>query len=95
MPDKNDVTGLGWNDLKERDEVVQKLIDLKRRYPFIKANTGALELMFSDVAMESTGENGEHCTLKNSLPIYMGEGGQFERTFCCYGNNVDCSRCGA
>jgi hypothetical protein len=29
------------------------------------------------------------------LPLYMGEGGQFERTFCCYGNDVDCTRCGA
>jgi len=29
------------------------------------------------------------------LPLYMGEGGQFERTFRCYGNEVDCARCGA
>ena len=26
------------------------------------------------------------------LPLFRGEGGQFERPFCCYGNDVDCSR---
>ena len=45
--------------------------------------------------MEVTGERGETCGLRQMLPLYMGEGGNFERTFCCYGNNVDCTRCGA
>jgi hypothetical protein len=51
--------------------------------------------MLSDRALTSTGVNGENCTLKRMLPLYVGDGGQFERTFCCYGNDVDCSRCGA
>ena len=25
----------------------------------------------------------------------MGDGGNFERTFCCYGKDVDCAHCGA
>lgn len=29
------------------------------------------------------------------LPLFRDEGGQFERPFCCYGNDVDCSRRGA
>jgi hypothetical protein len=33
--------------------------------------------------------------MRGTLPLYVGDGGQFERTFCCYGNDVDCTRCGA
>lgn len=84
-----------WDDLRERDEAVRKLIELKRRHGNIKANVGALELMLSDVALRYTGEHGEPCNMKHMLPLYVGEGGAFERTFCCYGNDVDCSRCGA
>jgi hypothetical protein len=51
--------------------------------------------MKSDVAINYTGENGEHCNMRKMLPLYMGDGGNFERTFCCYGNDVDCTRCGA
>jgi MoaA/NifB/PqqE/SkfB family radical SAM enzyme len=96
VPTKDDTTELGWDDLRDRDQVIDRIIDLKRRYPeLIKANVGTLELMKSDVCLESTGEHGENCHLRRMLPLYMGEGGNFERTFCCYGNDVDCSRCGA
>ncbi len=95
VPDKGEVSELMWEDLRERDEVVQALIDLKSRHPVIKTNTGALELMFSDRAVMSTGVEGENCQLKRVLPLYIGESGRFETTYCCYGNNVDCSRCGA
>ncbi len=96
VPTRNDRSGLAWEDLHERDEVVGRIIALKRKYPdLVKSNTGALELMLSDVAIQFTGERGEHCLLRQMLPLYMGEGGRFERTFCCYGNDVDCRRCGA
>jgi len=96
VPTKNDTSGLGWDDLRERDEVVKRVMAVKRKYPKVmKANIGALELMLSDRSMEATGENGENCGLRKMLPLYMGEGGQFERTFCCYGNDVDCTKCGA
>jgi hypothetical protein len=51
--------------------------------------------MLSDRCLEVTGQRGETCGLRTMLPLYMGEGGNFERTFCCYGNDVDCTRCGA
>jgi len=54
-----------------------------------------LELMLSDAAINYTGENGERCLMMDTLPLYMGDGGNFERTFCCYGNDVDCRTCGA
>jgi MoaA/NifB/PqqE/SkfB family radical SAM enzyme len=95
VPVKNDKSEFVWTDLGERDEVIHKVIELKRRYPHIKANIGALELMLADRCLEFTGEHGENCGSSNMLGLYMGENGQFERPFCCYGNDVDCSRCGA
>ena len=97
VPVKDDTTGLDWPDLKERDKVLDRVIALKKQYPqVIKSNIPTLEMMKSDVAIQSTGENGEHCILRrDTLPLYMGEGGQFEKPFCCYGNDVDCTRCGA
>jgi MoaA/NifB/PqqE/SkfB family radical SAM enzyme len=96
VPTENDMGPLVWRDLRERDEVVQRVIELKGKYPgIVKANVKALERMMSDVSLESTGERGENCLMLNTLPLYVGDGGQFERTFCCYGNDVDCGRCGA
>ena len=97
VPAKGERSDLAWSDLRERDPVIHRVIALKRRYPeLVKANVGALERMLSERAIESTGANGEHCSLKRGmLPLYMGDGGNFERTFCCYGNDVDCTRCGA
>ncbi len=96
VPTRDDTGGLAWQDLRERDEVVRRVIAVKERYPnLVKSNVGALRLMLSDVALKSTGEKGENCLMMETLPLYMGDGGQFERTFCCYGNDVDCARCGA
>lgn len=100
VPPKDDTSGQSWQDLKERDLVVDRVLALKEKHPhLIKANKGALELMKSDVCMDYTGKDGENCLMRNMLPLYMGDGpdktGAFERTFCCYGNDVDCSRCGA
>jgi hypothetical protein len=33
--------------------------------------------------------------MRKMLPLYMGEGGNFDKPFCCYGNEVDCTHCGA
>jgi len=96
VPDKDEKSDLAWDDLGERDEVIYKLIELKKTYPLIRSNIGALKLMLSDRSLESTGYNGENCHLKKRmLPLYIGEGGRLERTFCCYGNNVDCEKCGS
>ncbi|MDP6707915.1 MAG: radical SAM protein [Alphaproteobacteria bacterium] len=96
VPVVEDDTRLGWDDLAERDAVIDRVIAVKRKYPsVVKANVGALELMYSDRCLEYTGAAGEHCMMRATLPLYMGEGGNFERPFCCYGNDVDCSKCGA
>jgi hypothetical protein len=72
------------------------VIALKRKYPhLIKSNITTLQLMKSDRAMSYTGEHGENCAIRAMLPLYLGAGGNFERPFCCYGNDVDCARCGA
>ena len=96
VPRREDDSGLDWPDLQQRDRVIDEIIELKKTYPQITANIGALQRMRSDVAIASTGRNGENCALKQDmLPLYIGDQGCFERTFCCYGNDVDCSRCGA
>ena len=96
VPTRNDTSSLNWPDLRDRDEAVRRVMAVKKKYPDrIKTNIGALELMLSNDAINYTGENGEYCLMLNTLPLYMGDGGNFERTFCCYGNDVDCSRCGA
>jgi MoaA/NifB/PqqE/SkfB family radical SAM enzyme len=96
VPRKDEHGPLAWDDLRERDEVVKRVIAMKKRYPkLVKSNIGALDLMMSGVAIDYTGEQGENCRMRRMLPLYMGEGGDFERTFCCYGNDVDCARCGA
>ena len=96
VPTIDDNTGLGWKDLRDRDPIVDRVIAVKKKHPkVVKTNIGALELMKSDVSLESTGEHGEPCHMTDMLPLYMGPGGNFEKPFCCYGNDVDCSRCGA
>ncbi len=96
VPSRGEHSGLAWDDLRERDEVVRRVIAVKERYPqVVKSNIGALEMMLSERSLEATGLQGEPCGMRNMLPLYMGEGGNFERTFCCYGNDVDCARCGA
>lgn len=96
VPRKDEVSDFTWATLEDRDEVVERVIAVKRKYPgLIKSNIGTLELMKSAHALNYTGENGENCLMRNVLPLYMGDGGTFERTFCCYGNDVDCARCGA
>ena len=95
VPRANDDTGLAWDDLADRDPVIDRLIAAKKKDPnLVKANVGTLELMYSDRCLEYTGENGENCLMGSTLPLYMGDGGRFERTFCCFGNDVDCSHCG-
>jgi MoaA/NifB/PqqE/SkfB family radical SAM enzyme len=96
VPRKNDQTGLAWDDLRERNEVIKRVIAIKKKYPHVvRSNLATLEMMMSDVAIRYTGAHGEHCLMRNMLPLYLGEGGNFEKPFCCYGNDVDCTRCGA
>jgi len=96
VPSKGEHGPLVWDDLHERDAVLDRVSALKRSNPsLIKSNVETLEMMKSGRALNYTGERGENCAVRAMLPLYMGDGGNFERTFCCYGNDVDCTRCGA
>ncbi|MDP6342473.1 MAG: radical SAM protein [Alphaproteobacteria bacterium] len=97
VPRRDDRSGLDWPSLAERDQVIHRLIALKEKYPdLMKANAGALRLMLSETAMDFTGSDGENCPIKgNTLTLYVGDDGTFQQTYCCYGNDVDCARCGS
>ncbi len=92
VPKKNDASGLGWQSLQERDNVIKNVIVLKQKYPdFVLNNKMVLELMFSQNSMEIT----NNCPAREiMLPLYLGDKG-FEMPFCCYGNDVNCDLCGA
>ncbi len=93
VPTAGEHSDLAWDTNEERDEVIDRAIALKRRYPgLVKSSIATLELMKSDRCGAYTGDN---CALRAMLPLYVGDGGVFERTYCCYGNDVDCDRCGA
>lgn len=93
VPTSGEKSDLAWDTNHDRDEVIDRVIALKQQFPdLVKSNIATLELMKSDRCEAHTGDN---CALKVVLPLYVGDGGVFERTFCCYGNDVDCDRCGA
>ena len=81
-----------WQTNEEREEAVRIVMSLKEKYPGFVRNTGrSLELMLSPYAERVTNA----CPARaNILPLYL-EGDHFTTPFCCYGNDVDCSRCGA
>ena len=81
-----------WSDIGEREAAVRIVMALKEKYPaFIRNSTRSLELMFSPYAERVTAA----CPSRaNILPLYL-EGDHFTTPFCCYGNDVDCDRCGA
>ncbi|MFX1324896.1 MAG: radical SAM protein [Promethearchaeota archaeon] len=92
VPRKIDTTGLSWESLQQRDLVIKDLMNLKKKYPkFILNNSMVLNLMLSGNAQNIVND----CPVKNyMLPLYLGKEG-FERSFCCYGNDVNCDLCGA
>ena len=93
VPRKGERSDLAWDTNQERDEVVERVMALKEAYPdLVRANVATLRLMKSDQCGDHIDDR---CALKAMLPLYVGDGGVFERTFCCYGNDVDCNRCGA
>jgi MoaA/NifB/PqqE/SkfB family radical SAM enzyme len=91
VPRCGEVSSRAWASVEEREEAVDIVVDLKRRYAgFIWNSSRSLELMRPAMARVVT----DHCPLLQTvLPLYLGPGG-FETPFCCYGNDVDCDRCG-
>ncbi len=93
VPREGERSESAWDTNEERDEVIDRVVALKNKYPdLLKVSLTTMALMRSDRCLDYVGDN---CALKSMLPLYVGEGGVFERTFCCYGNDVDCDRCGA
>lgn len=92
VPRAGEVSPRAWETVEEREAAVDIVCDLKRRYPgFIWNSARSLELMRPATARLVT----DHCPMQQvMLPLYL-EGDHFTTPFCCYGNDVDCSRCGA
>ena len=65
---------------------------LKASYPdFVRNSARMLELMLPPHCKRVT----DACPARdNVLPLYL-DGDHFTTPFCCYGNDVDCERCGA
>lgn len=81
-----------WATNEERASAVAEVLRLKRAYPgFVRNTTRSLELMLPPHAERVT----VACPARDHvLPLYL-EGDHFTTPFCCYGNDVDCARCGA
>jgi len=69
-----------------------EVLRLKARYPgFIRNSGRSLALMLPPHCERVTAA----CPAQDAvLPLWMG-GDHFVTPFCCYGNDVDCARCGA
>jgi MoaA/NifB/PqqE/SkfB family radical SAM enzyme len=92
VPRSADESEDAWRDNEEREGAVREVMRLKGRYPgFIRNGMRSLELMLAANAEEVT----RRCPPRDIiLPLYL-EGDHFTTPFCCYGNDVDCERCGA
>jgi len=92
VPQAGEVSPRAWESVEEREAAVDIVFALKRRYPeFIWNSTRSLELMRPATARLVT----DNCPMQQvTLPLYI-EGDDFTTPFCCYGNDVDCNRCGA
>lgn len=91
VPASGDSSDLAWPDLESRMVAVREVQRLKAEFPeFIRNRSRALELMAPSTAPKVTSS----CLPKKMLlPLYL-EGDHFTTPFCCYGDDVDCSRCG-
>lgn len=91
VPSSGDDSGLAWPDLDARMQAVREVERLKAEYPdFIRNRSRSLEFMAPEIAPLVT----KNCLPKKMLlPLYL-EGDHFTTPFCCYGDDVDCSRCG-
>jgi MoaA/NifB/PqqE/SkfB family radical SAM enzyme len=92
VPRNGEVSPRAWDSVEEREAAVDLVFDLKRRYPgFIWNSSRSLELMRPATSKLVT----DHCPLLTlTMPLYI-EGDAFTTPFCCFGNDVDCDRCGS
>ncbi len=92
VPRANDTSPDVWETNAERADAVREVMRLKLRYPgFVRNSTRMLELMLPPHCQQVT----DVCPARDHvLPQYL-DGDHFTTPFCCYGNDVDCDRCGA
>jgi uncharacterized Fe-S cluster-containing radical SAM superfamily protein len=92
VPRAGEVSPRAWETNEEREAAVDIVCDLKRRYPgFIWNSARSLELLRPPACKQVT----DACPMQRlMLPLYI-EGDHFTTPFCCYGNAVDCDRCGS
>lgn len=89
---KDDETGNAWETNVERASAVREVLRLKQAYGgFVRNGRRSLELMLPPDCEKVTAR----CpTQEWLLPLWL-EDDHFTTPFCCYGNDVDCNRCGA
>lgn len=92
VPRRNDDSGDAWETNEARAAAVHEVLRLKQENPgFIRNSRRSLELMLPPGCDEITA----NCPAQKAvLPLWLGDG-HFTTPYCCYGNDVDCSRCGA
>ncbi|MEW6268496.1 MAG: radical SAM protein [Thermodesulfobacteriota bacterium] len=92
VPRAHDESAEAWPTLEARAWAVREVMRLKRLHGgFVRNSTRSLELMLPPHATRVTAA----CPARDVvLPLYL-EGDQLVTPFCCYGNDVDCARCGA
>jgi sulfatase maturation enzyme AslB (radical SAM superfamily) len=92
VPRAHDTSPDVWETNEERAAAVREVMRLKARYPgFVRNSARMLELMLPPDCRRVTDACPAH---DHVLPLYL-EGDHFATPFCCYGNDVDCDRCGA
>jgi MoaA/NifB/PqqE/SkfB family radical SAM enzyme len=81
-----------WPDNEARAPAVREVLRLRREHPgFVRNSRRSLELMLPEHAPQVTAR----CPARERvLPLYL-DGDRFVTPACCYGNDVDCARCGA
>lgn len=92
VPSHGEVSELCWATLEERMVAVDEVRRLKALHPsFVRNRSASLDLMSPESAPSVTG----NCLVKELvLPLWL-DGDHFTTPYCCYGDDVDCSRCGA
>lgn len=92
VPMKDDETGNTWETNVERASAVREVLRLKQAHGgFVRNGRRSLELMLPPDCERVTAR----CpTQEWLLPLWL-EDDHFTTPFCCYGNDVDCNRCGA
>jgi MoaA/NifB/PqqE/SkfB family radical SAM enzyme len=92
VPRANETGGDAWETNEERAAAVRQVMRLRTRYPgFVRNSQRSLELMLPPQCKRVTSS----CPARDFLlPLWL-DGDHFTTPFCCYGNDVDCDRCGA